>query len=399
MNFFSLPPSGNPIPISHIFRATSVFFRNTQGEDGFQEIIKTYLKVKHCLLVSSGTGALWLILKAAKKIEQKRNEVIIPAYTCPSVAAAVIRAGLKPILCDINMQDFGFELEALKKKINFKTLAIIIVHLFGFPSNIRKVKQISRSSNILLIEDAAQALGNSMINSPQEKLGSLGDIGFYSFGRGKPLTLNHGGLIVTNNSQLFEQIFQIYQTIERPSLTENFLLLAKLYFYVFFFHPSLYWIPQSIPFLKLGKTIFDLNFKIKKTSPIAVALANKSIGLIEENKKVRQKNTTFLLQRLNSFKKINLPAYPFPYLRFPLIVSSNTHRNRLLAHLRAQGLGATMFYPCPLNEQPGLKEYLHDTNIYPNAKKLSQTLITLPLHQGVSHKDLNTMVDIITHYL
>ncbi|CAD7771829.1 UDP-4-amino-4-deoxy-L-arabinose--oxoglutarate aminotransferase [Candidatus Methanoperedenaceae archaeon GB37] len=331
MNFFSLPPSGNPIPISHIFRATSVFFRNTQGEDGFQEIIKTYLKVKHCLLVSSGTAALWLILKAAKEIEQKRNEVIIPAYTCPSVAAAVIRAGLKPILCDINMQDFGFELEALKKKINFKTLAIIIVHLFGFPSNIKKVKQISRSSNILLIEDAAQALGNSMINSPQEKLGSLGDIGFYSFGRGKPLTLNHGGLIVTNNSQLFEQIFQIYQTIERPSLTENFLLLAKLYFYVFFFHPSLYWIPQSIPFLKLGKTIFDLNFKIKKTSPIAVALANKSIGLIEENKKVRQKNTTFLLQRLNSFKKINLPAYPFPYLRFPLIVSSNTHRNRLLA--------------------------------------------------------------------
>ncbi|CAD7772656.1 MAG: DegT/DnrJ/EryC1/StrS aminotransferase family protein [Candidatus Methanoperedenaceae archaeon GB50] len=89
--------------LPHIYGQQVSFSENTQGEDGFQEIIKTYLKVKHCLLVSSGTAALWLILKAAKEIEQKRNEVIIPAYTCPSVAAAVIRAGLKPILCDINI--------------------------------------------------------------------------------------------------------------------------------------------------------------------------------------------------------------------------------------------------------------------------------------------------------
>ena len=394
MKPFSLPPAGNPISIFQVFQAMVAFIKSSEKK-AFYQAIKQYLGVKHCLLVSSGTVALWLILKAIKEIMPEKNEVIIPAYTCPSVAAATIRAGLKPILCDINLKDFGFEIEELKKRINPKTLAIIIVHLFGFPSNIKAIKAISQPFNILIIEDAAQALGNSIINSPKEKLGTLGDIGFYSFGRGKPLTLNHGGLIVTNNSYLFEQILQVYQTIDKPSLIENLLLLAKLYLYALFFHPLLYWIPQSMPFLKLGETIFNPDFKIKKISPIAVALANRLIWLIEENKKIREKNTIFLLQKLNSVKNINLPNHSFPYLRFPLLVSSNTQRNRLLTYLKAQGLGAAIFYPCPLNEQPGLKEYLQDNNTYTNAKKLSKTLITLPLHQKVSQKDLYKIINII----
>ncbi len=94
---------------------------------------------------------------------------------------------------------------------------------------------------------------------------------------------------------------------------------------------------------------------------------------------------------------VERPPHPaYPYLRYPLIVKEEKLRDRILEKLVSQGTGAALFYPCPLNELPRLKEILQDATIYPNARRLSETLITLPVHAGLTssrrHKIL-TLID------
>ncbi|MBI4007858.1 MAG: aminotransferase class V-fold PLP-dependent enzyme, partial [Planctomycetes bacterium] len=228
--------------------------------------MKAFLGAKYCYLVSSGTAALYIILRSLK-LDTPRNEVIIPAYTCPSVAAAIVKAGLKIRLCDVNKNNFNYDIESLKNIISSDTLCIVTVHLFGIYTDVQALKDLCVQKNIYLIEDAAQGFGNYVENPDGNKmLGTLGDVGFYSFGRGKPLNLMHGGAIVTNSEKIANKIKWVYAQLLEPSFLTDIIVILKTFLYRLFFHRGLYWIPNSIPFLKLGETIFSLSFSITRMS-------------------------------------------------------------------------------------------------------------------------------------
>ena len=350
--------------------------------------MEDFLEPGHFLYLSSGRAALWLILKAQSEVKPHKREVIIPAYTCPSVVSAVLRAGLKAVLADINLTDFGFSIRDLSEKITASTLAVIVVHLFGYPANIDEVQECCRDRKVFVIEDAAQAFGNTVLDSPNKKLGLLGDAGFFSFGRGKPLNVMHGGILVTNSEAIYEGAKKIYESIKHASRFQDLKCFFMVGSYWAFSNPYLYWIPRRLSFLHLGETSFETDFVIAKGDNSARAIIDEMVSFLEEEKRTRAKNSSWYASNLEGLPFVRTPPNPcFPYLRYPFMVEDGRLRDGILKRLSSHGTGAALFYPSPLNELPGLKEILKDSNCYPNAEKLSKMLITLPVHGGVKQSD------------
>ena len=349
------------------------------------EPIKGYFRTKNILYVSSGRAALWLILKALSQIKPKKNEVILPAYTCPAVASSILKAGLKPVLCDINLNDFGFKTENLRLKIGENTLAVIVVYLFGYPTNIEEVKKNCCEKGVFIVEDAAQAFGNTVADSRENRLGLIGDAGFFSFGRGKPVSVLHGGLLVTSSNEIFGRAQEIYWDLHGPVRFANFKYGLALSSYKLFSNPYLYWIPQRIPSLHLGETIFEPEFRTSQGLRSAASLLMEMTESIEKEKGIRRDNSRWYFSHFQQITYIQNPENgDFPYLRYPLFIKNRMLRDKLLEKLISQGTGAALFYPCPLNELGGLKDILQDSDTYPSAKEISDRMITLPVHSGVT---------------
>jgi len=377
---YSLPPAGQKIPLLKIWGDFNGINKNSPEE--LLEPLRNYLGTKYLIYLNSGRTSLWLLLKTLSKIHPGKKEVILPAYTCPAIASAVLKAGLVPILCDNNLEDFGLLISDLEGKINDSTLAIIVVHLFGYPANLHEVKKKCEKLDTFVIEDSAQSFGNTFLNQGDKKLGLEGDAGFYSFGRGKPITLLHGGLLVIKSEKIYEEALKIYQSLNVENGLNYLNYKLKLSLYSIFSSPYLYWIPQRIPFLHLGETIFEPDFEVSKGMDLSVVLISKLLKQFEFGKEIRRENSKWYSENLGENRVGRVDDYP--YLRFPFFVKDKRIRNRLLDKLTFEGTGAALFYPCPLNELEGLREILNDKQIYPNAKKIADTLITLPVHIGVT---------------
>lgn len=355
--------------------------------------IKDYLGVSKALFLSSGRCSLWLILKALARRAPGKLDVIVPAYTCPAVVSAILKAGLRPVLCDINLQDFGYSLDALAHKIGAHTLAVVVVHLFGYPAATKTILEWGAQQGFGVIEDGAQGFGNRGLDPPGKRLGLSGHVGFFSFGRGKPLSALHGGLLVTDSEALYSEAKRLHAKLESPAVPANVEYFSKAAAYNIFLNPRLYWIPQRIPFLHLGETLFEEHFARSRGSSLALGAVQAMLGSVEESMKIRSEASRWYAQALAHVPGLKLPSLPsFPYLRFPLRAASRASRDLLLGELSSKGTGAALFYPCPLNELEGLRQLLNDPNEYPNAKQLAETLITLPVHEGVTPSVRKTIV-------
>ena len=158
-----------------------------------------YLGCKHAIGVSSGTDALLLALMA---IDIKPgDEVIVPTYSFFATAGVVSRLNATPVLTDIDPVTFNIDPEDVKKKITSKTKAIIPVHLYGQSADMEPIMKIAKEKNIFVIEDAAQAIGTQYKDG--KCVGTIGDIGCFSFFPSKNLGgYGDGGLVTTNNDEL-----------------------------------------------------------------------------------------------------------------------------------------------------------------------------------------------------
>ena len=212
--FHSLPPAGHKIPLRLLFGRIG-----NRSQENCTRSIESILRYqgRNAFYLSSGRAALWLYLKALSVLRPEEKEVIVPAYTCLSVVSAVLKAGLTPVLCDNNADDFGYEIRELENKLGKKTLAAIAVHLYGVPVRVDAIQELCRSNGAALVEDAAQAFGNSFWDAQDVKLGLKGDAGFYSFGRGKPVSILHGGLLVVTSDEVCHEAKNIMQRLKADS--------------------------------------------------------------------------------------------------------------------------------------------------------------------------------------
>jgi len=390
--FYSLPPAGHKIPL----RLSLGCFGNRSQEHCERAIegITRYLGIRNVFYLSSGRAALWLYLKALSVFRRERNEVIVPAYTCPSVVSAVLKAGLTPVLCDNNLEDLGYDLQALESKLGHKTLAAIVVHLYGVPVDVAAVQELCRNHGASLVEDAAQAFGNSFPDEQDVKLGLKGDAGFYSFGRGKPISILHGGLLAVASDEVGHEARRIMR--ELNANTANVRYGLSLGTYALFSNPRLYWIPQMIPFLNLGGTVFEPEFATSRGLHAAAAVLGTMLSGLEKEKEIRGMNAKWYADNLTAgcIRHIGSRG-EYPYLRYPLMIVDTGLRMRILEKLIAEGSGATGSYPTPLNELPKLREVLADDREYENAKKIAASIVTLPVHSGVDVTDRENIKRII----
>lgn len=391
--FYSLPPAGNKIPFSLLLRA--MMSGNRNGGLKKSESLKKVIGDAHILYLSSGRAALWLILRVLAKLRPGKRKIIIPAYTCPAVASAVLKAGFQPVLCDINLDDYGYSLRDLDRLIEADVLAVVVVHLFGFPANINQIMPICRKFDAFIVEDAAQAFGNE-VPSTGTKLGLIGDAGFFSFGRGKPLSAIHGGLVVTESETIYEALFDICKDLNEPSVPATLKYMAQLACYDILSSPYLYWMPQKIPSLHLGETIFEPNFHLSKGLRSSGSIIEGLLRSLENDKRSRMTKSEWYCNNLPDTPIIKKPpSRMYPYHRYPLLIGDRAVRDAIIRELTSMGVSGAIFYPCPLNQLPGLCDVLQDSRTYTNAKVLSDALITLPVHGGVSSRDMSNIKSII----
>ena len=184
--------------------------------DKLENKISKLLNRKYCLLTGSGSTSMYLIFLTCKK----KGIVVFPSITCMQAVNAAIFAGMKPLFCDVNLNDFTMSVSSLKKildKYKKKVEMIVPTHIFGNSCELDKIIEIARKRKIFVLEDAAQSLG-SKINS--KKTGSIGNASIVSFGHTKILDCGGGGGILTNDTKLYNRVRKFYHKI--PKKTQKF---------------------------------------------------------------------------------------------------------------------------------------------------------------------------------
>jgi dTDP-4-amino-4,6-dideoxygalactose transaminase len=387
----TLPPAAAPIPWGNILRAfLSGFSSSRKPVAIFRNELKSYFSVKHCNLVSSGKAALTLILRTLHEISPERDEVLIPAFTCFSVPAAIMNAGLKIKLCDLDLKTLDFDKKklreaALSEESRGKLLCVIPTHLFGIPADVEYCRE-TFGGNVAVIEDAAQAMATEWHG---KKLGTLGDVGFFSLGRGKPLSTIEGGIIVTNRDDIGKALELKISSLPDYAAPEKVKLLAASFITTLFQYPSLFWFPRSLPFLRLGETIYQSDFKICKLSPIHAELANNWQSRLQSSRRTRQNNVRhFLNLEQNKFESKFSSCFnkEQSLIRLPALVNSKIIRDTITASAHKRGLGIMPSYPAPVNEIQELADAFFGEE-YPIAKILSEQLLTIPTHEYIEDDD------------
>jgi dTDP-4-amino-4,6-dideoxygalactose transaminase len=166
--------------------------------------------IKYAVAMNSGTSALWIALGALGI--GPGDEVIVPGYTFIASITSVIYARAVPVLAEVD-ETLDLDPEDVKKKITPRTKAIILVHMLGNPGRIDEIRKIARNNNLYLIEDCAQAFGAQY---KRKYVGNYGDIGTYSFNIFKTITCGDGGMIATNNEELYKRSFAIHDQGHLP---------------------------------------------------------------------------------------------------------------------------------------------------------------------------------------
>ena len=182
----------------------------TQLTDGpklrrFEKSFSKYTKSNFSIGVSNATAALHLSLKALGI--GKNDQVIVPDLTFVATANAVLMTGATPVIADVNLDDYNINIESLQKNITKKTRAIIPVHFAGNPCNMNKIMRIANVHDLYVVEDCAHALGSFYKN---KHVGTIGDLGCFSFYPTKNITTMEGGMIITNSKK-----FSNYVTTSR----------------------------------------------------------------------------------------------------------------------------------------------------------------------------------------
>jgi dTDP-4-amino-4,6-dideoxygalactose transaminase len=395
--FRFVAPAGAAPDLSKILRG----MRATLGPNGLMDeglrAVRSQFQVRHAWGISSGRAALTLILRALGRLEPRRSIVAVPAYTCFTVAASVIRAGLKLYPVEIDPETLDFDFSELRSLPEGKVLCIVTSNLFGLMNDAASLCEIARAKGAFVVDDAAQAMGAFQDG---QYAGMRGDAGFYSLGRGKALASLEGGLIVTNSSAIASAIEAETRDLPSASAAHSAWLGLEMLGYRILLAPRLYWIPNGLPFLKLGMTEFDPHFQLGPLPRLSMALLPAWLAELAEINEIRRRNAAALSRAIEHSALFRTPrpkgdCQP-TYIRFPVIARDRGTRDAAVARLRAAGFGASSFYPSAICDIPDIEERMAPVDFHrAQAEALAQRLFTLPDHPLVSPADLERMVDIL----
>jgi dTDP-4-amino-4,6-dideoxygalactose transaminase len=287
----------------------------------------------------------------------------------------------------VDPHSLDFDIAELQTVVGENTLAIVTPHLFGRPADLKRITAIAKSSDVFVIEDAAQAMGG---RANGQWLGTQGDVGFFSLGRGKSVSAGSGGVIVTNSDSMADALSVLYE--ELPAEPASGVLANALTVVAtkVLLHPLLYWLPAGLPFLGLGETKYSLEYPVCRMDGVRAGLLSSWRRRLEESNRCRIEAHRLFRKRLPSFAHIidTGPSDQSAHLRLPLLMPTAQQKAALCLIAKDYGLGVSASYPAPVSMIPEVASR-HQAQRFPGAEVLAARLVTLPLHRYVTEDDVD----------
>lgn len=355
-----------------------------------------------CYPVSTGRAALTIILQALHDIgHSARDEVIVPSYTCFSVAAAVVRAGLTPRVADIVSGTLDYDESRLAQLDTRRTLAIVATNLYGIPNDMPRLASFARARGLFLIDDAAQALGAKVGGRPS---GTWGDAGLFSFDKGKNVPAIDGGVIIAKPGPVAEAIRARVDRLPEPPARDVARGIVKAAAYAALLAPGRYWLPARMPWLGLGRTTFDLHIRLERLSRPLAALAVTMLAHEGEFRAVRRANSEMLVRGLKDVAGLSFvggpPGAEEACLRLPVLVDEPRLRPEVIEAVNRRTGGATASYPASIADIPGLAGTIdQEPADAAGGRYVAARIVTLPTHPYVSRSDVRGIISAVRESL
>lgn len=334
----------------------------------FENRLAHYIGTNYAVTFNSGTSALHAILLAYGI--GSGDEVIVPSFTFISTANAPLFVGAKPVFADIEEKTLGLEPEDVKRKISKRTKAIIPIHYAGCPCLIEELKEIAQDYNLILIEDAAEALGAS-ING--RKAGAIGDSAILSFCQNKIITTGEGGAVVTNSKEIYERL-KLTRSHGRLETSD-------------YFSSSEY----------MDNVTLGYNFRMSNiTAALGIAQLSKVGKIIE----MRRKNAQLMSQKMTHIEEIAVPHPPegfYHVYQMYTIRVKNGLRDKLMKYLAERGIMAKVyFYPVHLTHF--YRNELKYNCELPVTEDMSQRVLTLPMYPTLTEEEIDYIAKMINSF-
>lgn len=383
-----IPPTAVPIRNSDVTRAALALVNPTSSFKMLRAQLSEQTGTVNCYTTSSGRSALMIILLTLKRLSN-RKEVVLPAYTCPTVAQVVLKAGLVPIVCDVSPKTLDLDREHLKKAANNKPLAIIPTHLYGIPSKVSDLIILGQESGAYIIEDACQAYGARIDG---QMVGTHGDFGYYSFGRGKCIPAGGGGVIVTRE-QYSKAIAETFKRTSSTVTKWDLGAIGGILAYRMATTPFGWWFVarsranpanDGMNVEALPPVSMDQLSAIK--ARIAASIMNRNDEIIA----ARQHAADNLTQLVSGYSFLRFPQISDnvepAYLRFPIVLDSENRARILQNLLHKAGIGVSKSYSRTVPDL--FSKWLDQPpSNFPGAAVLAERLLTLPTNQHFEESD------------
>ena len=331
-------------------------FIGGEALDEFEENFSNYCQKGHCIGTSSGTSALYTVLKCSGI--KSGDEVIVPVHTFIATAFAVSLLGAKPVFADVNENDFLINADFIENKITPKTKAIIPVHLYGNVCDMEKIKLTAEKYNLKIIEDCAQAHGSAYKGIPVP----ITDIGCFSFYPAKNLgALGDAGAIVTSSKELAEKCRKFINHGRK----DKYLHISE-----------------------------GFNFRLDN---LQAAILDVKLKYLESwiNKK---------RSIANQYNKELMNSIAVPFVdeavkhSYHLYVIKSKNRDALKKHLEINGIETGIHYPLPLHLQPALSYLGYKKGDFPVAESLAEQILSIPMYPFLKDEEQDKIISAINNF-
>ena len=340
----------------------------------FAQDISEFLNIKHVQLVNSCTAALHLSMISLGI--GPGDEVIAPTMTFCATVNSILFTGAKAVLVDCDYDSMNVTRELIEKQITDKTKAVVVVHMAGLPIDLDPIKDLCKARGLYLIEDAAHAFESKYKN---QYTGTIGDMGCYSFYATKNLTTAEGGAFVTNNEKY-------YNTAAQASLHGMSVDAYKRFSTTGFKHYDV-----SMLGYKYNLTDIQAALGIAHLKKIYDYLKVREEIWLSYNEGLKDLPVILPAEIPDSFKEGSLHARHLYVLRFDLDKLTKD-RDYILDAIQAEGIGCGIHYK-PVHEHSYyVNELGYKANDFPNAHKIGQELLSLPLSPKMTAQDTKDVI-------
>jgi dTDP-4-amino-4,6-dideoxygalactose transaminase len=341
--------------------------------EAFENNFKKYKETKYALSVNSCTAALHLSLIYCGI--KYNDEIITTPMTFASTINSIVLSGAKPILADIDSNNFNIDPKEIEKKITKKTKALLIVHLAGLPCDMTSIMKIVKKYKLKLIEDCAHAIESKYYN---KHVGNFGDTGCFSFYTTKNITTGEGGMVICNKNDIYKKI----RVARLHGLSKD---AWKRY------------LPESVKNLTKFQhyDVTEIGFKYNMID-INAAMGIVQLKKIENSWKKRKKFFEIYRKKLSNlpvtFQEFKEKNIKHAYHLFLLVIDkNNTKKNRddLILFLKKCNIGCGVNYKTVTDMSVFKKKFGWNNNTCKNSKYLGDNTLSLPLYPDLKIKDIN----------